>query len=100
MAFAMCNKQTFHSMHVKSTRCLTDGKKKTFFPTNTVRSTKIILLLVSDKQCSLCLSVSLFWILFTCISIPRLLYLKVNSIPPRLNTIQAVGEIQFLLKGT
>lgn len=38
------------------------------------------------------------WILFTYISKPELHYL--NSIPPRLNTIQAVGGIQFLLKGT
>lgn len=41
-----------------------------------------------------------FLILFTYISMPELCYLKVNSIPARLNTIQAVGEIQFLLKGT
>lgn len=57
-------------------------------------------MLVSYKQYCLCLSVCLFWILFTYISMPGLLYLKVNSIPARLNTIQAVGEIQFLLKGT
>lgn len=41
-----------------------------------------------------------FLILFTYISMPELCYLKVNSIPAQLNTIQAVGEIQFLLKGT
>lgn len=58
-------------------------------------TTKIISPWVSFKQCCFCFTVCLFWILHTYISIPVRLHLKVNSIPPQLNTIQAGGGFNF-----